>query len=434
MRGQPDDHRRRHRSDQEQRVQGLLGLAHADRAAGQDLLQLAERDERPPKRDRSDDRGEQRCHDDVHGRRLAVVKRRKAVGVQEFRQRDQRDRAAAHPVEQSDQLRHRGHLGQPGRRHTQRHTHQQARDDQRPVVGVANRDQRGDHRDRHARRGDPVAPHGGPWAGQAHQAVDEQRERDDIEDRDEVVHFTRPFAAAPSAARPALATSALAGFLPLNMPSMRSVTTKPPTTLSVPNTSATNKMICSAIVGCSRPPSTTSAPKTTTPWIAFVPDINGVCRVLGTLEITAKPTNPASTRIARLASSWSYIVQSSLGRVTHAPATTSSSKSGASRPSLISSSSSAVMFLAYSSLACSGIVAGRFSGAAIVTSWRTPVSPARSTTTLPAAMPATASAVTSRGAGRPGTNAVVITTSKPVMAFSSAFCWEARSSSESSRA
>jgi hypothetical protein len=28
------------------------------------------------------------------------------------------------------------------------------------------------------------------------------------------------------------------------------------------------------------------------------------------LEMTAKPTNPASTRIARLASSWSYIYAS----------------------------------------------------------------------------------------------------------------------------
>ncbi len=44
------------------------------------------------------------------------------------------------------------------------------------------------------------------------------------------------------------------------------------------------------------------------PWIALVPDISGgVCKVLGTFEITANPTNPASTRIARLASSWSYI-------------------------------------------------------------------------------------------------------------------------------
>ena len=32
--------------------------------------------------------------------------------------------------------------------------------------------------------------------------------------------------------------------------------------------------------------------------IAFVPDISGVCSVFGTFEITSKPTNAASTRIA----------------------------------------------------------------------------------------------------------------------------------------
>ena len=34
------------------------------------------------------------------------------------------------------------------------------------------------------------------------------------------------------------------------------------------------------------------------PWIALVADISGVCSVFGTFEITSKPTNAASTRIA----------------------------------------------------------------------------------------------------------------------------------------
>ena len=34
------------------------------------------------------------------------------------------------------------------------------------------------------------------------------------------------------------------------------------------------------------------------PWIAFVPLIRGVCSVFGTFEMTSKPTNAASTRIA----------------------------------------------------------------------------------------------------------------------------------------
>ena len=60
------------------------------------------------------------------------------------------------------------------------------------------------------------------------------------------------------------------------------------------------------------------------------------------------------------------------------------------------------------------MLAGRFSGETIFTSWRTtvcpgsvssqlpPASPARSTITEPGFIPSTASAVTSRGAGRPG--------------------------------
>ncbi len=92
------------------------------------------------------------------------------------------------------------------------------------------------------------------------------------------------------------------------------------------------------------------------------------------------------------------------------------------------------------------MVAGKFSGEAIVTSCLTttcpgsvssqlpPVSPARSTTTLPGFIASTAAAVTSLGAGRPGTSAVVITTSNPLIASSSAFCCWARSSSVSSRA
>src|SRR5260370_756728 len=75
-----------------------------------------------------------------------------------------------------------------------------------------------------------------------HQAVDEHRERDDVQHRNEVVHRPCPFVAAAGAADSAEALTAT-GFLPLNMPSIRSVTTKPPTTLSVPNTTATNRMI-----------------------------------------------------------------------------------------------------------------------------------------------------------------------------------------------
>ncbi len=35
----------------------------------------------------------------------------------------------------------------------------------------------------------------------------------------------------------------------------------------------------------------------TMPWIALVCDISGVCRVVGTFEITSKPTKTARTKI-----------------------------------------------------------------------------------------------------------------------------------------
>jgi hypothetical protein len=44
------------------------------------------------------------------------------------------------------------------------------------------------------------------------------------------------------------------------------------------------------------------APTSTIPWIELAPDISGVCRVAGTLLMTAKPTRIASVKIVRLLS------------------------------------------------------------------------------------------------------------------------------------
>ena len=57
-----------------------------------------------------------------------------------------------------------------------------------------------------------------------------------------------------------------------------------------------------------------------------------------------------------------------------------------------------------------------------------------STMTEPGFICSTASAVTSTGGLRPGTWAVVITTSMPPIASLSSACWAARSSAVSSRA
>ena len=81
-----------------------------------------------------------------------------------------------------------------------------------------------------------------------------------------------------------------------------------------------------------------------------------------------------------------------------------------------------------------GIVAGRLVGPWMVTPCRTttssgsvssqlpPASAARSTITEPGRMPATVSSVTRRGAGRPGTSAVVMTTSKSFVFSASSSC------------
>ena len=95
-----------------------------------------------------------------------------------------------------------------------------------------------------------------------------------------------------------------------------------------------------------------------------------------------------------------------------------------------------------------GIVAGRFSGAMIVTPLSvTTVSPALLSSTLPPSalaamstmtepgfMPSTASSVTSTGGLRPGTWAVVITTSIAAMCAVELCCWAACSSGVSWRA
>ncbi len=77
---------------------------------------------------------------------------------------------------------------------------------------------------------------------------------------------------------------------------MRSVTTKPPTTFAEASTTATSP---TTVVSVSLWPSpaTSIAPTITIPWIAFVPDISGVCSSVGTFEITSKPRKIARTRI-----------------------------------------------------------------------------------------------------------------------------------------
>ena len=73
------------------------------------------------------------------------------------------------------------------------------------------------------------------------------------------------------------------------------MTMKPPTMLIVPKAIAITPITFSSV--SSAEPITISPPSMTMPWIALVCDISGVCRVVGTFEITSKPTKAARTKI-----------------------------------------------------------------------------------------------------------------------------------------
>lgn len=80
-----------------------------------------------------------------------------------------------------------------------------------------------------------------------------------------------------------------------NMTNIRSVTTNPPTILIEAKITATRPKTRMGVDWAL--PATKIAPIKITPWMAFAPDINGVCNVDETLEITSMPMKMASTKI-----------------------------------------------------------------------------------------------------------------------------------------
>jgi hypothetical protein len=78
-------------------------------------------------------------------------------------------------------------------------------------------------------------------------------------------------------------------FFFLNISSILSVTAKPPTTFSVPNIRASNPVQGNENEERSAWPTRIIPPMIITPLIAFAPDISGVCKTAGTLEITSIP-------------------------------------------------------------------------------------------------------------------------------------------------
>src|SRR5262249_20351963 len=182
--------------------------------------------------------------------------------------------------EQRDHLRHRGHLHLARTDRADRCSDRAADRHQPPAGDDVFAQQRHDDRNGHPRGADLVTAACVPRRREEAQREDEARHRDQIEQiggglTQDCSSGSRRF---------------------LNISSIRSVTTKPPTTFALARTIARNESSFMNQPGCGVP-ATMIAPTMTMPWIAFVPDISGVCSSVGTFEITSKPRKIASIKI-----------------------------------------------------------------------------------------------------------------------------------------
>src|SRR5439155_1561313 len=159
----------------------------------------------------------------------------------------------------------------------------------------------------HARRGNAVPLDGRRRRRQPLESEDERHRRDEVGDRDELADRHQAFRGFEGACP--------LGFC-LNIASIRSVTTKPPTTFAVPRTTARNPSTTPSGPGIAL--ATSIAPTMTMPWIAFAPDMSGVCRVEGTFEMTSNPTKIARMK-TEAATTASAVMRTSRGRGAEAP-------------------------------------------------------------------------------------------------------------------
>src|SRR2546421_5052388 len=195
--------------------------------------------------------------------------------LEQLGHRHQRGRATADAVEESDHLRDGGHAHHARADGSdQRADHESDGCDlQTGLREVEEWDGRA-QRDHHARGGGEVAVARALGRAQLLQAEDEQRRRQEVGQRNDRVHF-------------------LAGCRPLNISSMRSVTTKPPTTLVVARMTATRPS--TTVTGESAPAAMRMAATRLMPWIALVPGMSGVCRTGWPFAMIAIPAKVAST-------------------------------------------------------------------------------------------------------------------------------------------
>src|ERR1700686_550187 len=225
--------------------------------------------------------------------------------AQQLGHRHQGRGAAAHAVEQGDHLGDRGHLHHAGADAADRRTdHDADRDDDHAGGREVELRHGGHDRDDHADRSDAVPVAGALGRAELLQAEDEADGGDQVSQLDKGGHLVvvGSLAAVAFFCDWSCAPCARPAFRPLNISSIRSVTTKPPTTLVVASVTATSPR--TMLTGELAPAAMKMAPTTMIPWIALVPDIRGVCRMVGTFEMTSIPTKIDSTKkVSSLSSS-----------------------------------------------------------------------------------------------------------------------------------
>src|SRR5439155_12042574 len=304
-REQRDDHDQEHRLDREgsrdrtseqheREERGRAGdasghqlLARVAEGLWRDQpLELPERDGASREGDRTDDQGQQ------SSQRGPELEDAGVTLACELEDRHKRGRPTAGSVEERDHLGHRGHLHHPRAREAGDTADRDAREDDRNAALHVRREEGRDDRDEHSGRRDAVALNGRRRRREALQAEDEGDSRDQVRDRDEGLDRHSRFRTGRC----------------LNIASMRSVTTKPPTTFAVPSTTARNPR--TVPIGPPIALATSIAPTITIPWIAFAPLMSGVWSVDGTFETTSKPTKIA--RMKTYAATIASVVMSRL--------------------------------------------------------------------------------------------------------------------------
>src|SRR5439155_951637 len=152
-------------------------------------------------------------------------------------------------VEERNHLWHRSHLDHAGAHESGDPSHRDAGEDHRDPALHVRREEGCDDRDKHSRRGDAIAQNRGRWRRESLETQDESDGRDEVGDGDQGCDGHWGFRVGRC----------------LNIASIRSVTTNPPTTFAVPSTMARNPRTVPTGPGMAL--ATSIAPTMTMPWM-----------------------------------------------------------------------------------------------------------------------------------------------------------------------